>query len=85
MFVESEVLQLSSILETMEKSWLRRNGIGADKNTALGTSAMIGATHSEMKYINSSTYYVFPRRVLSKFEKSKEKYRSATSDISYEN
>jgi len=46
---------------------------------------MIGAEHSKMKYMNSSTYYVFPRSVLSKFEKSKEKYRSATSDISHEN
>jgi hypothetical protein len=55
MFVESEVLQLSSILETMEKSWLRLNCIGADKNIALGISVMIGATHSEMKYINSPT------------------------------
>jgi hypothetical protein len=53
MFVESEVLQLSSILETMEKSWLRLNCIGADKNIAFGISGMIGAKHSEIKYINS--------------------------------
>jgi hypothetical protein len=69
----------------MEKSWLRLNCTGADNNGAFGISEMIGAKHSKMKYINSSAYYVFPKRVLSKFEERKEKYRSATSDISQEN
>jgi hypothetical protein len=50
-FVDNESLQLNSIIETISKSWLRRNWIGDNNVDAPGVSVTVGDKHAEIRNI----------------------------------
>jgi hypothetical protein len=49
--IESEPLQLNSIIELISKSWFRRNWIGDNNVDAAGISVTVGDKHAEIRNI----------------------------------
>jgi len=50
-FVDNESLQFNWIIETISRTWLRRNWIGDDKFDVPGISVIVGGKHAEMREI----------------------------------